>query len=119
MVEGMELLHASLVFFHILGAAALLGGWLATFRTPTVGIFQFIGAWVQLVTGILLVGVNEMGDGSVNHIKIGVKLAILLVILVTAWIGRRKVKKNEPVPVGIAHAVGGLTLVNVGLAIFW
>lgn len=115
----MEILHTILVFLHIVGAAALLGGWFATFKTPTVGLFQFIGAWVQLVTGILLVGLNEMGDGSVNHVKIAVKLVILIVILVAAWIGRRKVKKNEPVSVGIAHTVGGLTLVNIALAVFW
>lgn len=115
----MEILHTILVFLHFVGAAALLGGWLATFKTPTVGLFQFIGAWVQLVTGILLVGLNEMGDGSVNHVKIAVKLVILIVILVAAWIGRRKVKKNEPVSVGIAHTVGGLTLVNIALAVFW
>lgn len=115
----MDLLHTTLVFFHILGAAALLGGWLATFKKPTVGLFQFIGAWVQLITGILLVGVNEMSDVNVNHLKIAVKLVILVVILVAAWIGRRKVKKNEPVSVGIAHSVGGLTLVNVALAVFW
>ena len=115
----MDVLHTTMVFFHILGAAALLGGWLATFKSPTVGLFQFIGAWVQLITGILLVGLNEMGDGSVNNIKITVKLVILVVILVTAWIGRRKLKKGEPVSVGIAHSVGGLTLVNVALAVFW
>jgi hypothetical protein len=118
-VGGMEILHTILVFLHIVGAAALLGGWLATFKTPTVGLFQFIGAWVQLVTGILLVGLNEMGDGSVNHVKIAVKLVILIAILVAAWIGRRKVKNNEPVSVGIAHTVGGLTLVNIALAVFW
>lgn len=118
-VDVMDFLHTALVFFHILGAAALLGGWLAAFKNPTVGLFQFIGAWVQLITGVLLVGLNEMGDGSVNHVKIAVKLAILLVILATAWIGRRKVKKNETVSVGIAHAVGGLTLVNIALAVFW
>ena len=115
----MEILHTILVFLHIVGAAALLGGWLATFKTPTVGLFQFIGAWVQLVTGILLVGLNGMGDGSVNHVKIAVKLVILIVILVAAWIGRRKAKNNEPVSVGIAHTVGGLTLVNIALAVFW
>ena len=115
----MDILHTTLVFFHIVGAAALLGGWLATFKKPTVGLFQFIGAWVQLITGILLVGLTEMADGNVNHMKIGIKLAILIVILVTAWIGRRKVKKGETVSTGIAHSVGGLTLVNVALAVFW
>ncbi|MBP1325659.1 hypothetical protein JOF28_000891 [Leucobacter exalbidus] len=115
----MDFLHTVLVFFHLLGAAALVGGWLATFKTPTVGVFQFAGAWVQLITGLLLVGLAEMGDGSVNHIKIGVKLVLLVGILVAAWIGRSKVKKGEPVSTGIAHAVGGLSLINVAIAVFW
>jgi hypothetical protein len=115
----MDLLHSFLVFLHILGAAALVGGWLATFKKPTVGRFLFIGAWVQLVTGILLVGLAEMGDGSINHTKIAVKLVILVVVLIVAWIGRRKVKRDQPVPTGIAHSVGGLALVNVALAVFW
>ena len=115
----MDFFQTVLVFFHILGAAALVGGWLATFSRPTVGIFQLVGAWVQLVTGILLVGLAEMGDGHVNTIKISIKLALLIVILVAAWIGRRKVTHDQPVPVGIAHAVGGLALINVGIAVFW
>lgn len=115
----MDLIHSTLVFAHILGAAALLGGWLATLKSPTVGRFQFVGALVQLVTGVLLVGMTEMSNGDVNHIKIAVKLFLLLVILISAWIGRRKVKSGHVVPIGIAHAVGGLTLINVGLAVFW
>lgn len=115
----MDLLFPSLIFFHLLGAAALLGGWLATFKTPTVGLWQFIGAWVQLITGLLLVGLIEMNDGTPNHFKIGIKLVLVIGILVAAWIGRNKVKKGLPVPTGIAHAVGGLTLINIAIAVFW
>lgn len=115
----MDFLYTALVFLHILGAAALVGGWLATFKKPTVGSFQFIGAWVQLISGVLLVGLASMGDSSVNHTKIGVKTVLLIVILVSAWIGRRKVKRGEAVSKGIAHSVGGLSLINIGLAVFW
>src|SRR5699024_4976807 len=110
-------------FLHLVGAAALLGGWLAAFRTPTVGYWQHIGAWIQLVTGLLLVGIAEMtanDDGAgLNHMKIGIKLVILLVILVAAILGRRKVKQGETVSTGLAHSVGGLTLINVAIAVFW
>ena len=102
-----------------MGTAALLGGWLATFRNPTVLQWQHIGAWIQLVTGVALVGLLEMGDGEVNHIKIAVKLVVLIAVLVAAIIGRRKIAKDQPVSTGLAHAVGGLTLVNVALAVFW
>ncbi|GAA4835586.1 hypothetical protein [Garicola koreensis] len=115
----MDFLFSLSLFFHILGAAALVGGWLATFRKPTVLQWQHIGAWVQLVSGVLLVGLAEMGDGDLNHVKIGVKALVLIAVLVTAIIGRRRVAKNETVPTGIAHSVGGLSLINIGLAVFW
>ncbi|QGU07201.1 hypothetical protein COCCU_06310 [Corynebacterium occultum] len=115
----MDLLHTLFLFFHILGTAALLGGWLATFKNPAVSQWQHIGAWVMLVTGLAMVGSLEMGDGTVNHIKIGIKLVLLIGVLVAAVLGRRKVAKNEPVPTGMAHAVGGLTLINVAIAVFW
>ncbi|RSZ62870.1 hypothetical protein EAH68_08790 [Corynebacterium hylobatis] len=115
----MDFLYTLFVFLHIVGAAALVGGWLATFRKPTVLQWQHIGAWVQLVTGLLLVGLAEMGDGTVNHMKIGIKLVILIGVLVAAVIGRRKVARDEPVAKGLAHAVGGLSLINIAIAVFW
>lgn len=118
----MEFLYALSLFFHFVGTAALLGGWLAHFKTPTVSFWQHLGAWIQFVSGLLLVGLAEMSDdvgGEINHLKIGVKLLVLVAILVTAMIGRRKVKRGEEVPTGIAHSVGGLTLINVALAVFW
>lgn len=118
----MDFLYSLLLFFHFVGTAALLGGWLANFKTPTVGFWQHLGAWIQLVSGLLLVAIAEVvaDDGSgLNHIKIGVKVLVLIAILVTAIIGRRKVKRGEDISTGIAHAVGGLTLINVAIAVFW
>ena len=115
----MDILRDILVLIHILGTAAIVGGWFANFRTPTVTQWQHVGAWVQLVTGLALVGLLEMGDGEVNHMKIGIKLVILIVILVAAVMGRRKVAKGEPVSKGLAHAVGGLALINTVIAVLW
>lgn len=115
----MDLLHSLALFLHILGAAALVGGWLATFRQPTVLSWQLYGAWIQLLTGVALVGLLESNDADVNHMKIGIKLVILVAVLVAAIIGRRKVAKGEAVSTGLAHAVGGLALVNIALAVFW
>jgi peptidoglycan/LPS O-acetylase OafA/YrhL len=116
----MDFLRLVLVFLHILGAAAIVGGWLAAFETPTVTQWQWIGALTQLVTGLLLVGLAEMGDGDgPNHFKVAVKLIIALVVVVAAFIGRRKVKNNQDVPKGLAHAVGGMAFINVAVAVFW
>ncbi len=108
-----------LVFLHVLGAAAIFGGWLANFKTPTVNIWQWYGALLQLVTGLALVGLVEAQGGDLNHIKIGVKVVIALGIAVAAFIGRKKVKSGEEVSTGIAHAVGGLALINIAIAVIW
>lgn len=116
----MDFLLNLLIFLHILGAAALVGGWLANFKTPTVTQWQWIGALVQLVTGLALVGMSYMDGGNgPNNAKIGVKTLILIVVLVAAFIGRRKVKNGEEVSKGIAHAVGGMAFINIAVAVFW
>ncbi|KAB1644435.1 MULTISPECIES: hypothetical protein [unclassified Pseudoclavibacter] len=115
----MSIVTSILVFLHILGAAALVGGWLATFKTPTVTQWQLIGALVQLVSGIALVGLAEMDGHTINYIKIGVKLVLAIVIAAAAFVGRGKAVRGETVPVGLAHAVGGLALVNVAVATLW
>ena len=115
----MDFLITTTLFFHILGTAAIVGGWLASFRQPTVLKSQHIGAWVQLVTGLLLVGFIEMNDGEVNHMKIGIKLLIVIGVVVAAVIGRRKIARGEEVSKGLAHAVGGLSLINMAIAVLW
>ena len=115
----MDILHSFLVFLHILGAAIIVGLWFARIKNPTVLPGQFHGALLQLVTGLALVAVNEMGDGDVNHMKVGIKLLIALVIAVLAFIGQRRYKKDEKVSAGLANSVGILTTVNIALATMW
>ena len=115
----MDILHSFLVFLHILGAAIIVGLWFARIKNPTVMPGQFHGAVLQLVTGLALVAVNEMGDGDVNHMKVGIKLLIALVIAVLAFIGQRRYKKDEKVSTGLANSVGILTIVNIALATMW
>ncbi|WP_341392626.1 hypothetical protein [Arthrobacter sp. G119Y2] len=115
----MDFLQSFLVFLHILGAAIIVGLWFARIKNPTVMPGQFHGALLQLVTGLLLVGLAEMGDGDVNHIKIAVKLVLALVIAVLAFIGQRRYKKDQPVSGLLANGVGILTVVNIALATMW
>jgi hypothetical protein len=116
----MEIVFHTLVVLHFVGIAALLGGFLyqmsATEKKVLPG--QFHGVLTQLVTGIALVGIAESGaleDESVDHMKIGVKLLVALVVAGLIIVNRKK----PSVPVGIWAAIGGLTLLNVVLAVFW
>ena len=115
----MDFLQSFLVFLHILGAAIIVGIWFARIKNPTVMPGQFHAALLQLVTGILLVGLAEMDDYDVNHIKIAVKLTVALVIAVLAFIGQRRYKKDQPVSGLLANGVGILTVLNIALATMW
>ncbi|WP_129659158.1 hypothetical protein [Rothia uropygialis] len=115
----MSVLMSILLFLHIVGAALVFGLWVAYFKTPRVVPVQFYAALLQVVTGLLMFGLLEMGGGAVDHIKLGVKLVIGLVIAVVAFIGQRKFKRGEQVSTGIAHAVGGFSLINIAVATLW
>jgi hypothetical protein len=114
-----EVLTAIFVAIHIVSAAAIVGGWLAHFKNPTVTKSQWWGSLGMIISGLLLFGFAEMGDDPVNRIKLTVKLVIGVAVLVAALLGRRKENKGEPVPTGLAHAVGGLGLVNILVAVLW
>lgn len=115
----MDFVKYLLIFLHILGAAAIVGGWFATFKKPTVLPIQLWGAIAQLVTGLALVGLAGAMHDPLNYVKITVKVLIAVVVLIPAIIGYRKAKKGETVPTGLAHAVGGMALINIAVATLW
>ncbi len=117
----MTVLISILIFLHVLGAAAIVGGWFAKFKKPTVLPIQLWGAIAQLVTGLAMVGIFEAtGEPTTAfHIKMGVKIIIAIAVLVPAIIGYRKASKGETVPTGLAHAVGGMALINIAVATLW
>jgi hypothetical protein len=108
-----------LLFLHILGAAAIVGGWFATFKKPTILPVQLWGAIAQLVTGLAFVGIAGASHTDMNYTKIAVKLVIAIAVLVPAIIGYRKAKAGQPVATGLAHAVGGMALINIAVATLW
>ena len=72
---------------------------------------------VQIVTGILLVGLLESGalDDEPNRPKVAVKLAVAIVLTGVA----EATKRRDPLPTWAFHLVGGLALVNVLVAVLW
>ncbi len=113
----MEIVHDLLLLLHFVGFAALFGGAFVQIKGPVrvVNSAMVHGALTQLVTGLLLVGLGEMNpDVDVNHVKIGIKLAVLIVVTVLVFMGR----KRDPLPGGWFWAIGGLTLANAAIAVF-
>ena len=119
----MDFVFNLVVVLHFVGLALLLGAFLVQVKDPnkTVTRWMWDGALTQLLTGLIMVGMISSGllgdeeKEELNHVKIGVKLAIVLVIAVLAFIGKKK-----PAPqVGLWATIGLLTLANVVIAVFW
>lgn len=116
----MEILKNAILALHIIGVVALLGGVLyqtAAMRAGKARVLPAMmhGAWTMLVTGVLLVGLQYPLGHEVNNAKIAVKLAVLVVIIVIAFVNR----KREVVAGWVLPTIGGLTVVNVLLATVW
>lgn len=112
----MGILTGILIVLHLIGWAIVFGGALATIRTPQIPKGMLHGVLTALITGILIVGIYEMGDGSVNNIKIGVKLLVALVITAMVILGQRDKNKVTSAYLG---AIAGLTALNVAIAVLW
>ena len=79
----MQLAHQILVLFHLIGLAALLGGFLVQVRSkqPEINASMLNGSFTLLVTGLALVALDDIGPDPVNHVKIVIKLLITAVIV--------------------------------------
>jgi len=120
-MSAMDLVYNLLVVLHLLGMAAVVGGWIAvrTGRTVTAPILW--GARAQLVTGLALVGIASAikdDEHTVDNTKIAVKLVIALVVLVAAEIGAARARRGQDTG-RLLDVAGGAAVVNVLVAVLW
>ncbi len=113
----MKLLQDSLLFLHLVGFGVLFGGAFVQLRDDSrvVNAAMLHGALVQVVSGILLVGVIEGNGEEINRTKIAVKFTIALVVALVCWVNRRRLR----LPSGLFFAVFVLTVANAAVAVFW
>jgi hypothetical protein len=115
----MDFIYNLVVILHFIGLASLVGGFIVQMSSPTKGVNAAMlhGALTQLVTGVILVGLVESGtvDDEVDNTKIAVKLVIVLVVTVLAFIGRKK----TPPQVALWGIIGALSIANIFIAVLW
>lgn len=112
----MEIVHLIVVVIHLLGMAAIIGSVLAVRGKATAALVW--GGRIQLITGILLVGLLEMGDETVNHMKVGIKLLVAIAVAACAEIAAAKQRKGESKP-ELVTAAGALAILNTAIAVLW
>jgi hypothetical protein len=106
-----------LVFVHLVGFAALLGGALVQLgdRVKVVNAAMLRGALTVVVSGLALVGVLEGLDESVDRPKIVAKFAVALVIGLLCWANRSRSR----VPRGLFGAIVLLILGDLAISVPW
>ncbi|WP_040835398.1 hypothetical protein [Nocardia brevicatena] len=115
----MDFVYNVVIVTHLLGMAALVGGYVA--GQPAVNSVMVWGARLQIITGLVLVGMAEsIGslDKDLNMVKIGVKLVVAFLVAAFAEMGRAEGKRGKELP-WMTHAAGGLGIVNVAIATLW
>jgi hypothetical protein len=137
----MDFLHSSLLAGHFIGLALLVGTFFVQMRARAGYRFSLLllGGALQLVTGLSLYALAMANDADVNHMKLGIKGVIAVVVLVAALLGflrQRSIRAEQSRlaaagAVAVAdvaierklmpffHAAGGLALVNLLIAVFW
>jgi hypothetical protein len=112
-----EALRLILLYVHLIGFALLLGGVAVQYVSgPTrINPPMLWGSITQLVTGIALAAPLRDEDDEPAPAKLAVKLVIALMIFVMVFFSR----KREVVNKGHFLAIGGLTLANAAVAVFW
>lgn len=115
----MEFVRLVLVFLHLLGMAMLIGTFMLQAKAGKQAPLNkgwLHGVGLQLLTGLILMGLDPANDEvEYNPVKIGVKLVVLVVIGGLAFANLRK----PAAPTWLNPTLGGLVVVNVGLAVFW
>src|SRR3954468_4537506 len=97
----MDVLIHLFVGLHIIGIAALLGGFLTQMKAMGQGTARFVpgmlhGPLTMLVRVGVLVALNQGDPHSVNAMKIGIKLALLIVVLGLVYVRRDEETVEKP-----------------------
>ncbi|MGP7959825.1 hypothetical protein ACTVCO_03305 [Sanguibacter sp. A247] len=112
----MDLVYKIVLILHLLSWAMILGGIVVSLKEPRLAKGTVHAALTALVTGLALVTIKEMGDGGVDHMKIGIKLLVTIAVVVLTLMGE---KKPERVTKGYLGALLALVVLNVAIAIGW
>ena len=116
----MELTRNILLILHLAGMAGILISLLASRTKLSAGVTH--SALLALVAGMALVGIryplvnaDPVKWETIDHVKISIKLLIVLAILVIAYVNK---KKSTLSPM-VVPWLGGLAISNIIIAYVW
>jgi hypothetical protein len=115
----MTFVYNLVIVTHLLGLAAIIGGYAAS--RSTVSEVMVWGARAQIVTGLVLMGMADSIHSLDKHLiaaKMIVKLVIAVVVAGLAEVARADAKRGKQIA-WMPHAAGWLAIANVCVAALW
>jgi hypothetical protein len=115
-----EFLRLLLRYLHLVGFALLFGAWVAQYLTGKlrVNVVMRTGLGTMIGTGLLL-AIPFPSGVDLDYVKLGVKLAIALGIGALFGVAVTRDRAEKAVTRPLFLSIGGLTLVNAAVAVFW
>jgi len=120
-MDFLDILRIVFLILHFVGLASLLGGFMTQMKAIGRGEGRVIpamfhGVLTMLVSGIVLAALASMGP-NVDHAMLGMKLGIKLAVAIAVAVVVIVFRKKDPAPKGAMYAIGGLTLLNIVVAV--
>lgn len=115
----MEFVRLLLVFLHLLAMAVMVGTFFVQMKAPEgsrLNAGWLHGGIFQLITGLALQLLAPATDQDYDSAKLGIKSLVLLIIL---GLSLTFVLRKLPAPKWLNPTLGGLVVLNIGLAVFW
>lgn len=113
-IKLMENIIKIVLFIHLLGMASLVGGTLSQIKLSTKKVTPLMrdGSLTQLITGLVLVGLLQANNESINNTVISIKFTVLIAILLLIYLGRKSLSNKY------YFAILILSITNVVFALF-
>lgn len=117
----MDLLRNVVVLLHIIGFAVTFGSWVSAAASREFRVTRVMdyGLLVSLISGLALAAPWPTGI-VLNYPKIGVKLALLIILGGVLGMGSaRQRRTGRAVPRPLFYTVGALSVTAAGIAVLW
>lgn len=121
----MEIIMNILLFLHIVSISLVFGIWVGNFKRAIVVPGQFHASVLALATGFGMYFIRMDQEMQISHMVVGIKMLLAIIICAAAFKGQLKYKQARAAgtpeagrSIPLAHAVGGLALINIALAMF-
>lgn len=111
--------YTALTFLHWGGLALLVVGYFLSFTRAVISPVMVWGARLQLLIGLAIVAVVEMGAlMDLNNAWVAIKLLLAVLIVGLCEVAQSKADKGQNAPLFL-HLAAAVTVVTVLVATLW